>query len=106
MDPNDTRAPLSPVVAAALAQRQGERAEDALCAEADRMLASRQDGPATGLDRLTDGVLLARRAAGPTIGDEFAITRELARRRRREIERGLAVLKAMKHRATRAKGGH
>jgi hypothetical protein len=97
---------ISPVVEAALEQRQGERVEDALCAESDRMMAANHAGPSTGLDRLTDGVLLVRRAAGPTVGDEFAITRELARRRRREIEHSLDVLKGLKSRGERSTGRH
>ncbi len=105
MDNPDTRAPLSPVVAAALEQRQGERAEDALCAESDRMTAAPR-GEATELRDSPDGVILARRAAGVSIGEEFAITRELARRRRLELHDGIDPRRAAQQRAARAKGGH
>lgn len=107
--PKRTTAELHRAIAAAhlaLAERQGERAEDALCAESDRMAAARQDGPLTGLSRLADGVLLARRAAGVPVGLEFAITRELARRRRAELLAGIDPVKAAQNRTARAKGDH
>lgn len=82
---------MSPVVEAALAQRAREQHEDSMGEEAKRLAAKRLFNAFP--DEPTDNELLTRRSSDTTVGEEFALTREL---RRRQREAALASLKSLK----------
>jgi hypothetical protein len=70
---------VSPAVAAALAERAQDDVDACEIAAVKRHGADAREAN-WGLAAVSDGALLSRRQVAPTVGAEFAITRELRRR--------------------------
>lgn len=83
---------LSPVVAAALAEGEGDREESFARAEFDRIVHFSGSDGVPKLE-LSDGELLAYRASGLSVGEEFSVTRELRKRNRNRILFGVVKSK-------------
>ena len=82
---------MSPVVEAALEQRAREQHEDAMGEEARRLAAKRL---ANAFPDVPTNELLTLRSADTTVGEEFALTRELRRRERAAVLASLESLKS------------